>query len=283
MSGLSDLPELHTLALCREGGVLYITLTRPEVRNAMNLGMVEELYRTFLALHDDLSVRAVVLRGADGHFCAGGDVKDLQAADAAAAASSPQAGLDPLQGLNRAYGALLEKIDRTPQVVVVVVEGFALGGGLGLVCVSDIALTLEDARFGMPEVRLGLLPAQIAPFVVRRIGLTQGRRLALTGILVDGREACRLGLVHEIFSGESDCEAGLEKVLAAVRLSGPKAVAASKALLHRAAAATDLKPLLDEAAREFAQALRGEEARQGMAAFLAKREPSWTSAAEDGP
>lgn len=272
---------MRTLELHREAGVLHITLNRPEVRNAMSLGMVEELYRTFRAVQEDLAVRAVVLRGAGGQFCAGGDVKDLQAADAASSALGPHSRPDPLQGLNRAYGSLLELIDRTPQVVVAAVEGNALGGGLGLVCVSDLALTVEDSRFGMPEVRLGLLPAQIAPFVVRRIGLTQTRRLALTGILVGGREAFRLGLVHEIFFNASHFEAGIEQTLEAVQKSGPQAVAASKALLHRSAGATDLKPLLDEAAQDFARALRSEEARQGMEAFLGKQAPAWTIPPED--
>ncbi|NQD96966.1 enoyl-CoA hydratase/isomerase family protein, partial [Pseudomonas sp. CrR25] len=167
-----ELPSCETLLLERDGGVLHVTLNRPDCRNAMSLAMVTELRRVLVAVRENLAVRTLVLRGVGGHFCAGGDIKDMATARAAGPAAYSE--------LNRAFGSLLEQAQALPQVVVAVLEGAVLGGGLGLACVSDIAIARQDAQFGLPETSLGVLPAQIAPFVVARIGLTQARRLALT-------------------------------------------------------------------------------------------------------
>ena len=169
---------MSTLLLEAHNGVLHITLNRPECRNAMSLEMVNELRAVLAQL--DSQVRAVVISGAGGHFCAGADVKDLVSAG------------DQLQALNRAFGTLLQEVQALAPVVIAVLQGAVLGGGFGLACVSDIAIAEGQAQFGLPETRLGLLPAQIAPFVVKRIGLTHTRRLALTAARFDGVEAGRL-------------------------------------------------------------------------------------------
>ncbi len=163
-----SLPHCETLLLEPVEGVLRITLNRPQSRNAMSLAMVGELRAVLAAVRDDRSVRALVLRGAGGHFCAGGDIKDMAGARAA--------GAEAYRTLNRAFGSLLEEAQAAPQLLVALVEGAVLGGGFGLACVSDVAIAAADAQFGLPETSLGILPAQIAPFVVRRIGLTQARR-----------------------------------------------------------------------------------------------------------
>ena len=180
------LPECQTLLLSLEAGVLHITLNRPDSRNAMSLAMVGELRAVLAAVDDDLDVRAIVLCGAGGHFCAGGDIKDM--------ANARASGSDAYRALNRAFGSLLEQAQHAPQVLIAVLQGAVLGGGFGLACVADIAICHQDAKFGLPETTLGILPAQIAPFVVGRIGLTQARRLALTAARFNGSEAERLGL-----------------------------------------------------------------------------------------
>ncbi|HSX69969.1 MAG TPA: enoyl-CoA hydratase/isomerase family protein, partial [Pseudomonas sp.] len=218
-----SLPNTETLLLEQVEGVLYVTLNRPESRNAMSLAMVEELRAVLRAVRADQAVRALVLRGADGHFCAGGDIKDMAGARAK--------GGDAYRELNRAFGSLLEEAQAAPQVLVAVLEGAVLGGGFGLACVSDIAIAHQGAKFGLPETSLGILPAQIAPFVVKRIGLTQARRLALTAARFDGAEALRLGLVH--FS-EADDQAVVDRLaecLQQIRQCAPGANAATKALL----------------------------------------------------
>ena len=263
---MTDLPHCQTLLLEQVEGVLYVTLNRPESRNAMSLAMVEELRAVLRAVRANQTVRALVLRGADGHFCAGGDIKDMAGARAK--------GGDAYRELNRAFGSLLEEAQAAPQVLVAVLEGAVLGGGFGLACVSDIAIAHQGARFGLPETSLGILPAQIAPFVVKRIGLTQARRLALTAARFDGAEALSLGLVH--FS-ETDDQAVVDRLadcLQQVRQCAPGANAATKALLL-ATETEHLGSLLDHAAGQFATAVLGSEGVEGTMAFVQKRKPKW--------
>ncbi|VVN52504.1 Short-chain-enoyl-CoA hydratase [Pseudomonas fluorescens] len=251
---------MNTLLLEPHNGVLHITLNRPECRNAMSLEMVNEL-RAVLARLDD-QVRAVVLSGAGGHFCAGADVKDLANA------------CDQPAELNRAFGSLLQEVETVSQVVIVVLQGAVLGGGLGLACVSDIAMADHQAQFGLPETSLGLLPAQIAPFVVKRIGLTQARRLALTAARFDGVEAQRLGVVHFVERDPQALAQRLDEVLGQVLQCAPGANARTKALLL-ASVEQPVGPLLDQAAQWFAEAVTGEEGLEGTRAFVQKRRPEW--------
>ncbi|CAD5110151.1 isohexenylglutaconyl-CoA hydratase [Zestomonas carbonaria] len=263
---MSELPNCETLLLERDGGVLHVTLNRPDSRNAMSLAMVRELRAVLTAVRDDESVRALVLRGAGGHFCAGGDIKDMAGARAR--------GIDAYRELNRAFGSLLEEAQRAPLALVAVLEGAVLGGGFGLACVSDIAIAHAEARFGLPETTLGILPAQIAPFVAKRIGLTQARRLALTAARFDGTEALRLGLVHYCEADADAVEGRLAQVLEQIRQCAPRANAATKALLL-ATENEPLGPLLDSAAEQFAKAVTGEEGAEGTQAFVQKRKPKW--------
>ncbi len=263
------LPECSGLDLRLEGARLLVTLDRPQARNAMSSETVAELMAVFAAVRDLRRVRCIILRGAGGVFSAGGDLRAMKAASHRAAG-----GDDPLAVANRGFGTLLTAVDRAPQAVVCVAEGAALGGGLGLVAVSDVALATHDCRFGMPETRLGLLPAQIAPFVVRRVGLTHARRLAVTGATIDGRTASEIGLVHESHSDVAALEAAVEKVVGQIERCAPEAVAATKELLH-AVGAGEHEAVLDRAAREFARLARSAEAREGLAAFMEKRAPSW--------
>jgi isohexenylglutaconyl-CoA hydratase len=190
-----QLPTTDTLELREEGFALHITLNRPESRNAMSLQMTQDLRAVFTAIENSEDIRVVVLRGANGHFCAGGDIKDMAGARMRAAESGND---DAYAELNRAFGHMLTQVDHAPQVVVALLEGAVLGGGFGLACVSDVAIALESAQFGLPETSLGIIPAQIAPFVLQRIGMTQARRLALLGGRFNGSEAARLGIVHQV-------------------------------------------------------------------------------------
>jgi len=270
------LPTCDTLLLRREGWRLHVTLNRPAARNAMSFAMVAELRDLFIAIADDRSLRAVILRGAGGNFCAGGDIKDMAAARSAVPGPD---GRDPLAAGNRSFGAMLSRIEAAPQAVIPVLEGAVMGGGFGLCCVSDVAIAHADAKFRLPETSLGVPPAQIAPFIVRRVGLTQARRLAVTGGSLDAAQALALGLVHHVSSGtgEDTVEAQLARVLADLARCAPDAVATTKRLVLAAAAATSdqLGPLLDAAAEEFARAARGPESLEGMTAFIQKRRPQW--------
>ena len=146
-----DLPETTTLLLRRDSGVLHLTLNRPDARNALNATMVAELNAVFDAIAADATIRVVVLRGADGHFCAGADLKEMMAGGLKA----PTAGeADPVERWSRSFGAMLRKAGSLPAVLIAVCEGAVLGGGFGFACVSDIALAHREAKFGMPETCL---------------------------------------------------------------------------------------------------------------------------------
>ncbi|MBJ2246927.1 enoyl-CoA hydratase/isomerase family protein [Pseudomonas haemolytica] len=251
---------MNTLLLEAHNGVLHITLNRPECRNAMSLEMVKELREVLAQL--DSQVRAVVISGAGGHFCAGADVKDLIGAG------------NQMQALNRAFGTLLQEVEALPQVVIVLLQGAVLGGGFGLACVSDIAIADHKAQFGLPETRLGLLPAQIAPFVVKRIGLTQARRLALTAARFDGVEAERLGVVHFVEHDPQALAQRLDEVLGQVLQCAPGANARTKSLLL-ASVNEPLGAVLDRGAQWFAEAVTSEEGIEGTQAFVQKRMPRW--------
>src|SRR5262249_29090331 len=154
------------------------------------------------------------------------------------------------------------------------IEGAAFGGGLGLASIGDVAIARADTRFAMSETGLGVVPAQIAPFVAARIGVSLARRIALTGLRFDGREAARIGLVHQVCDDAAVCEATREEVIAGTRGGAPGPNAATKRLLF-ASRTTPLPALLDDASEAFAAAMRSPEGKEGVAAFLEKRKAAW--------
>ncbi|MDE1973785.1 MAG: enoyl-CoA hydratase/isomerase family protein, partial [Hyphomicrobiales bacterium] len=189
---MPDLPQTSHIKLELRGAVLHLWLNRPEQRNALSSQMVREISATFAAIAADRSVRIVVLRGAGGTFCAGGDVKNMSTAVAAPPPGAP----DDLKDNNRRFGALLEAVNGAPQVVIAAVEGYAMGGGFGLACVADITIVTADARLAMSEVMIGVVAAAISPFVVQRTGLTAARRLGVSGARLEGTQAVAVGVAH---------------------------------------------------------------------------------------
>ncbi len=267
---MSTLPDCETLLLKLEQGVLHISFNRPQARNAMSVRLVAELSSVLDAVAEERGVRAIVLRGVDGNFCAGGDIKDMAALRQAPTADNP----DPAAAYNRGFGHLLNKVNAAPQAVIAILEGAVLGGGFGLACVSDVAIAKADAKFGLPETGLGLPPAQIAPFVVARVGLTQARRLGVCGGRFDGHEALRLGMVHFVCETQEQIDAQLAEVVGQVRRCAPQANAVTKQLMLRVGQ-EPLEPLLDWAATQFSAAVRGPEGMEGTMAFVQKRRPNW--------
>ncbi|HEY0844455.1 MAG TPA: biotin carboxylase N-terminal domain-containing protein [Noviherbaspirillum sp.] len=220
-----------TLLVRRDGGALHVTLNQPATRNALSSQMVAELHELARECASDTDSRCIVLRGAGGTFCAGGNFGDfvrLMQSDA-------KDGVDPIAIANREFGRMLQEWQAVPQVVVVVVEGAAMGGGLGLVAIADIVLAESKAQFAMPETSLGLPPAQIAPFVAQRIGSSHTRRMALTAARIDARQAHSLQLVDEVADGTAALDEALVKTLQAIRRCAPRALASTKAILARGA------------------------------------------------
>ncbi len=271
-TSLTDLQVDDSIQLERHGSILTLWLNRPESRNAMSLNMVNAIQQVFTHIENDTLIRAVILRGQGGHFCAGGDIKDMAALRLEAANVGS---LKPYVDFNRRFGAMIEQVDQAPPTVVAVLEGGVLGGGFGLACVSDIAISRDTAQFGLPETGLGVLPAQIAPFVVKRIGLTQARRLALLGLRFNGDTAQKLGVVHDVVRDETELEQLLSETIQHIKRAAPQASRNTKALLHRTLN-EPLESLLDDAAQQFAQAVGGAEGQEGTMAFIQKRLPTWT-------
>jgi len=264
------MPETYqTLSVETRASVVHITLNRPELRNAMSLAMVDELLAALEAAEGS-GARAIVLRGAGGHFCSGGDIKDMGAAQSAAGAD----GMDPAARVNARFGHLCKAYAETGLPVVAVLDGAVMGGGFGLACVADVALARETAVFRLPETGLGLVPAQIAPFLVERLGYSQARRLAVTGGKIDARAALALGLVHGVCDGEDALMETLDGVLGDIRKGAPNAIAATKRLMRKARL-NDAGDLIDEAAAVFAAAVKSEEGAEGLTAFLEKRLANW--------
>lgn len=271
------LPPCKTLLLDRQGARLHVTLNRPEAKNALSGEVVQELLAVVALLEQAPDIACVVLRGAGGTFSAGGDIRGFMAQFRS---PPPEPGeKDAIAVQNRRFGAFLERFDGLPQTIVTVIEGAAFGGGLGLAAIGDVAIARADARFAMSETGLGVVPAQIAPFVAARIGVSEARRLALSGQRFDGREAWRIGLVHHLCEDAAQLEATLARVLGDVGRCAPGANAATKRLL-RASRTTPLGALLDEAADAFAAALRGDEGREGVTAFVEKRPAAWVDKPE---
>ncbi len=264
--------------LCTRASV-QITLNKPESRNAMSLAMVDELQQALHAAEQSAgtsdAVRVVVLRGAGGHFCAGADLKDMAAARMRAMQGGDD-GTDPIAEVNARFGRMCAAYANSPLAIVAVLEGTVMGGGFGLACVADVAIASETASFRLPETSLGVVPAQIAPFLVERLGYSQAKRLAVTGGRLDAAAALALGLVHQQVATDQ-LQGALDAVLADILACAPGALAATKALMAKARL-QEPATLVDEAAAIFSRAAQGPEGMEGMGAFIQKRKPNWVPA-----
>ncbi|MFN8498960.1 MAG: enoyl-CoA hydratase-related protein [Anaerolineae bacterium] len=255
-----------TLAVERHRSVARVLLNRHDARNAMSQQMIADLLDYFTVIRDDRSLRVVVLAGAGGTFCAGGDIREMSASATATRA-------EQIANIARLDDMLLA-VNQAPQVVVAEVRGAALGGGVGLVCVADIVLAAENATLGFPEVRLGIVPAVVSPYVVARIGLGQARRLMLTGALLDGAQAAAVGLVTQACPPDTLSDAVAAVVRDALKAS-PLALAACKALLFEVAGRhpRDTEGYRVDLLRRLQTSDEGQE---GLRAFVEKRKPAWT-------
>ncbi len=262
--------QMKTLLVDHSAGMLTITLNRPEVRNAMSMDMVGELTDVLGGAEADPSVRVVVVRGSGGHFCAGGDIGDMAQARMKMAAGDP----DAMAAVNAKFGRLCLAYARSPLPIITVLEGSVMGGGFGLACVSDVTLALNNVVFRLPETSLGVVPAQIAPFLVERIGYAEAKRLAVTGGKVGAAEALAIRLVHEVHADAESLNASVKQVADRMMACAPGAIATTKKLLARARLEAP-QDLIEDAAQLFSQAIQSAEGQEGTAAFMQKRQPSW--------
>jgi methylglutaconyl-CoA hydratase len=249
------------------GGVLRLTLDRPEKSNAFDDQVILALTEAFLRAAVEPAVRVVVLAASGKYFSAGGDLSWMQR----------MAGYSDAENLAdaKALARLMQAIDLCPKPVLARVQGSAFAGAVGLLACCDIVVAVPSAQFAITEVRLGLIPAVISPYVVRAIGIRQARRWCLTAERFSAEQARTLGLVHEI-AEESQLDTVLQNRIDALLLAAPSSLAEAKSLL----ALVDQPlsgPVIEETAHRIARQRASAEGREGVAAFLEKRTPAWRS------
>jgi methylglutaconyl-CoA hydratase len=256
------------VALSLDGPVAHLVLDRPEARNAFDGAMVRELTDAVVAASGRDDVRVLVLAGRGSVFCAGADLEWMKKAGS----FTREENLEDA----RALFELFHEIDRSPKAVVASVHGAALGGGAGLVAAADIVVAEEGARFGFTEVRLGLVPAVISPFVASKIGVSAARELFLTGERFTAAKAAAIGLVHRVVKLD-ELDAAVDERVGELLRAAPGAVAAAKGLV-RSVSGPPVDSLRELVCRLISERRASEEGREGLRAFLEKREPGWATA-----
>lgn len=262
------LPHVTALDLDLSGGWLTIWFNQPDSRNAMTQALTEDLLAVLDAVRDNRDVRGITLRGRGGVFCSGGDLKSFR--NTLQSLDDP----DAVMVASKRGARIFDTVNTMPQVVIAVVEGAAMAGGFGLACCADVAIVHADAKFAFTETAIGLTPAQIAPFVIQKLGRATARRLMLTAARFDGRMAAELGFADIVAETTDDLEAAEVNIRRQTLRSAPGAVADIKSLIH------DL-PNLDRAAQiqaaaeNFTARMLSDEGREGIASFLEKRKPNW--------
>lgn len=248
-------------------GVAHITLNRPDVHNAFD----EHVIMRLTAIFDDLAIRedvmAVVLRGKGKSFSAGADLNWMKRA---AGFSREQNKADAM-----ALATMLNKLNSLPKVTIACVQGAAMGGGMGLVSCCDVVIAEKDAAFALSEVKLGLIPATIAPYVLRAMGERQARRYFQTGERFNGEKAHQIGFVHELADRPEDVAYVLHQILKSLSANAPEAMAAAKRLCLDLAGKEIDSAVLEDTATRIAQIRSTDEAKEGLSAFLEKRKAGW--------
>lgn len=261
----------ETIDVAVRNAIAIVTLNRPEVHNAFNETLIAELTAALRALDADGTVRAVVLAGAGESFCAGADLNWMK----------KMAGFSRAQNLAdaEALAAMLATLNGLAKPTVARVHGASYGGGVGLVACCDIAVAEQNATFAFSEARLGLVPATIAPYVIEAIGARAARRYFLTAERFSAAEAFRLGLLHDLTQPE-ELDARINELLGFLVTAGPQAQTECKALIRAVAHRPADAKLVADTAQRIARIRATPEAKEGIAAFLAKRRATWVPSGE---
>jgi methylglutaconyl-CoA hydratase len=256
----------HTLEISVAAKVATVTLNRPDVRNAFNEAAIAELALAFDELGRDETVRAIVLAANGPAFCAGGDLNWMKT----------MAGYSDAENLADAtrLADMLRTIYLCPKPVVAKVQGDCYAGGMGLVAACDVVVAVYEANFCLSEVKLGLIPATISPYVIKAMGENAARRYFLTAERFPAREAHRIGFVHEVVTAD-DLDESVAAIVKALVTNSPNAVQQAKVLVRDIAGKPVDDALLADSARRIAQIRASQEGREGVASFLEKRKPSW--------
>lgn len=257
----------QTIQMERRGLAAWVWLNRPKLHNAINEELIAELTQAFRSLDNDAGVRLIVLAGRGRSFCAGADIDSMKRQGEA----SPHENLENARALAEMFCAVAE----SKKPAIARVHGAAIGGGLGLVCACDIAIAAREAKFAASEVRLGLIPATIGPYVVRAIGERWARRLFQTAERIPAAQAERIGLVHEVVDAEI-LDTRIEAIGKDLAAGAPGAQSAAKELIDAVAGRPITPEMMEDTAMRIATLRAGNEAREGLSAYLEKRPPAWT-------
>ena len=249
-------------------GVATVTLNRPQVHNAFDADLIGRLADIFAKLHADDSVRVVVLTGNGKNFSAGADLNWMKETATYSHAEN--------QKDAQTFAAMMKTLYRLSKPTIALVQGPAYAGGIGLVATCDIAIASDAASFAVTEVKLGLIPAVISPFVIAAIGPRNARRYVLTGERFSAEEACRMGLVHEVVPADELAAAG-EKLVAMILKNGPRSLDASKDLIASVMGRTIDDSVFDDTSARIADIRASDEGQEGIASFLEKRKPNWVT------
>ena len=249
-----------------EGPVARITLNNPDKRNAFDDSIIASLTEAFAQAGNDDAVRVVVLQAAGKHFSAGADLNWMRA----------MGKLDAQQNRDDALklARLMQSIDQCPKPVIARVQGAAFGGALGLICAADMAVAADNARFCLSEVKLGIVPAVISPYVVRAMGARQANRYFMTAEVIPAERAVALGIAHEVVP-ESDLNDSVDSLINALLAAAPQAQIEARNLIARVSHGPIDQTMLDDTADLIARLRTGEEGQEGLSAFLEKRTPNW--------
>lgn len=258
---------MHTITITRSI-VTLVTLERSLVKNAFNDLLIEELTKTAIDLSKDPDIRVIVLTGAGDVFCAGADVHWMKSMINYSFEENKQDSLKMAE--------MFKAIASSPKPWIARVNGHAIGGGAGLVAACDIAVSIEDAKFGFTEARLGILPAVISPHVIPKIGLSYARRYFITGEIFNSQKALEIGLIHEVANDSFALDDRINKLSSSLLKSSPNAIAGAKDLLSNVPNLS-----LDEAIPYTVEMIASHrisnEGQEGLLSFLEKRTPSWVS------
>lgn len=250
------------------GGIATITLNRPELHNAFNEAMIQELREAFATFGKNSPVRAVILRAEGKSFCAGADLNWMKKmVDYTFEQNVEDA---------HALASMLRAIHDCPKPVIARVHGAAYGGGVGLLAACDMAFATESASLCLSEVKLGLIPAVISPLVLKKIGSTHAQRYFLTAERFNAVEAHRMGLITEVLSDEQALDRKIDDILRAICANGPEAVTQSKILIEQVCH-MDWERAVDITTKMIADRRTSPEGQEGMKAFLEKRSPAWVA------
>jgi methylglutaconyl-CoA hydratase len=247
-------------------GVATLTLDRPEKHNALDGQTIADLHRRLIALKDVTELRAVILTGSGPSFCAGADLASMKAMLHASEAEN--------QDDARALAECLRFLDEFDCPVLAKVNGNTFGGGIGLIACADVAVAVDTAQFALSEVRLGLVPATISPYVISAVGARQARRWFLTGEAFDAQTANAIGLVHLLSSAEN-LDATLGRQIDLILRAGPIAVREAKKLIRMVRGNSDQESVVTSTSKLLARMRVSREGQEGVTAFLERRKPSW--------